>query len=247
MIREFLRGGLIAPEQTTRKALSVLLNEDDPEEKDRLTEQWRDHKLAELNFIGVVGALLAGVLTSTGSWPTVLANGKTQPWTIRALWFSGTLFALFAVLIAAKQSLSLHRLSGHRDGLPYIRSCMSGKVDARSGRVEPRRAQVYAWQMSILLLTAAVFCMVSGITVLVWTSADWGPRKDAMGTWWDDSAKLAVTFTIVLGFTLGIFLFTQASLAVSTVVEDRQESRESRGSEHPFAFRSESSNTDGAV
>lgn len=54
MIREFLRGGLIAPEQTTRKALSVLLNEDDPEEKDRLTEQWRDHKLAELNFIGVV-------------------------------------------------------------------------------------------------------------------------------------------------------------------------------------------------
>lgn len=136
------------------------------------------------------GALLAGVLTSTGSWPTVLANGKTQPWTIRALWFSGTLFALFAVLIAAKQSLSLHRLSGHRDGLPYIRSCMSGKVDARSGRVEPRRAQVFAWQMSILLLTAAVFCMVSGITVLVWTSADWGPRKDAMGPWWDDSAKV---------------------------------------------------------
>lgn len=136
------------------------------------------------------GALLAGVLTSTGSWPTVLSNGQTQPWTIRALWFSGTLFALFAVLIAAKQSLSLHRLSGHRDGLLYIRSCMSGQV-TREGRVEPRRAQVYAWQMSVLMLTAAVFCMVSGITVLVWTSAEWGPAKDGRKQdWWDDSAKV---------------------------------------------------------
>ncbi|ETS76509.1 hypothetical protein PFICI_11896 [Pestalotiopsis fici W106-1] len=240
--QDFLRSGLIAPEQTTHKALSALLNEDDPDEKNRLTEQWRDHKLAELNFIGVVGALLAGVLTSTGSWPSVLSNGKTQPWTIRALWFSGTLFALFAVLIAAKQSLSLHRLSGHRDGLLYIRSCMSGQV-TRDGRVEPRRAQVYAWQMSILMLTAAVFCMICGITVLVWTSAEWGPSKDGnQQSWWDDSAKLAVTFTIVLVFTLGIFCFTQASLAVSSVVQDDRGGRRSR--DHPFVFRSESSNID---
>jgi hypothetical protein len=54
ILRDFIRSGLIAPEQTTHKALSVLLNEEDPEEKNRLTEQWRDHKLAELNFIGVV-------------------------------------------------------------------------------------------------------------------------------------------------------------------------------------------------
>jgi hypothetical protein len=32
----------------------VLLNEGDPQEQDRLTEKWRDHKLQELNFIGVV-------------------------------------------------------------------------------------------------------------------------------------------------------------------------------------------------
>lgn len=62
ILRDFIRSGLIAPEQTTHKALSVLLNEEDPEEKNRLTEQWRDHKLAELNFIGVVVRLYRSLL-----------------------------------------------------------------------------------------------------------------------------------------------------------------------------------------
>lgn len=50
------RSGLVAPSQTTHSTLTALLNEDDPEEQDRLTEQWRDHKLQELNFIGVVAS-----------------------------------------------------------------------------------------------------------------------------------------------------------------------------------------------
>ncbi|KAI1843827.1 hypothetical protein JX265_001121 [Neoarthrinium moseri] len=210
---DIFRSGLIAPNETTYGSLSILLNEDDPDRKDRLTEQWRDHKLQELNFIGIVGALLAGVLTSTGSWPTVLANGNRQPWAVRAFWFSGVIFALFSVLIAAQQTLRLHRLSGHRDGLVYIRSCMSGRVD-HNGQVKPRRAQVYAWQASIVLLTAAVLCMVIGITILVWISTNWGPYKNPREQWWDENAKLAVTFTVVLIVTVTIFLVAQASLAV---------------------------------
>lgn len=32
----------------------ILLNSTDAEEQDHLTKQWRDHKLNELSFIGVV-------------------------------------------------------------------------------------------------------------------------------------------------------------------------------------------------
>ncbi|KAK6068492.1 hypothetical protein SCUP234_07630 [Seiridium cupressi] len=207
-----LRSGLIAPNQTTHKSLSVILNEDDAEEQDRLTEKWRDHKLQELNFIGVVGALLAGVLTSTGSWPTILSNGNRQPWEVRAFWFCGITFALFSVLIAAQQTLRLHRLSAHRDGLAYIRKCMAGQR-GRDGQIKPRSVQVYAWQASTALLTAAVFCMICGMLVLVWISTNWGPFKNPSDDWWDGNAKLAVTFSTVLASTLGVFLIAQGSLA----------------------------------
>ena len=36
----------------------VLLNEEDPEKREQLTEQWRDHKLNELSFIGIVVRML---------------------------------------------------------------------------------------------------------------------------------------------------------------------------------------------
>ena len=34
-----------------------MLNTDDDEERDRLTEKWKDNKLQELNFIGIVVSL----------------------------------------------------------------------------------------------------------------------------------------------------------------------------------------------
>jgi hypothetical protein len=52
--------------------------------------------------------------------------------------------------------------------------------------------------------------------------------------------KLAVTFSIVLMLTVTIFIFTQASLAVSSVIQDDRVG--SQGQDHPFVFRSESSN-----
>lgn len=39
---------------TTTVPLHKLLNAADKDERDKLTGQWRDHKLQELNFVGVV-------------------------------------------------------------------------------------------------------------------------------------------------------------------------------------------------
>ncbi|ORY64182.1 uncharacterized protein BCR38DRAFT_514973, partial [Pseudomassariella vexata] len=207
------RNGLIAPKQITYDSLVLLLNEEDQELKDKLTERWRDHKLQELNLIGVVGALLAGALTSTGSWPKLLENGNKQPWHVRAFWYSGIVFALFAVLVAAQHSLRLHRLSAHRHGLAYIRSCMMGDL-RHDGKKEPRWIQVHAWQASTALLTLAALCMIAGMTILIWVSTNWGPYKNPRDAWWDENAFLAVVFTVVLGITTGLVLCSQVSLAV---------------------------------
>ena len=57
-----IRSVLMAPNQTAHECVVMLLNEEDAERKDHLTEKWRDHKLEELNFIGVVVSAAAAVV-----------------------------------------------------------------------------------------------------------------------------------------------------------------------------------------
>jgi hypothetical protein len=49
-------------------------------------------------------ALLAGVLTSTGSWPNILPNGEESPWSVRTSWYCGIILSLFSILSAADQT-----------------------------------------------------------------------------------------------------------------------------------------------
>ena len=56
---KFFGGGIYAPDSSTYDPIDILLNTDDVEEKDRLTENWRDNRLNELGFVGVVVGSLA--------------------------------------------------------------------------------------------------------------------------------------------------------------------------------------------
>jgi len=190
------------------EAICLMLDTEDQEKQKELTETWRDHKLEELNFVGTVGALLSGCLSSTSAWPDVLQNGRDKPWTVRALNFSGLLFALFSVLIAGLQSMRLHRLSAHRDGATLIRDSLSGGRNSQ----KPAKIQVYAWEASLAFLVASVLCMVAGISTLVWVSTEYGPHKRVEDGWWDENSKMAVTFTAVLTFALLVTLVSQAAM-----------------------------------
>lgn len=53
---------------TTYDPIFALLNADTTEEQDNLTEKWRDHKLAELNFIGIVVSRYLIVLLNNFSY-----------------------------------------------------------------------------------------------------------------------------------------------------------------------------------
>lgn len=39
---------------TTYDSMFQLLNDDDDDEQDRLTERWKNNKIEELNFVGIV-------------------------------------------------------------------------------------------------------------------------------------------------------------------------------------------------
>lgn len=171
------------------EGISLMLNSTDPQERDELTKGWRDHKIEELNFVGTVGALLASCLSSTSAWPDVLNNGQDKPWTVRALNFSGLLFALFAVGIAGLQTMRLHRLSSHRDGLKKIRAGLAREKTSEGWR--PHKFQVYAWEASQAFLVTSVALMVTGIAVLVWVSTGYGPKKPEDAGWWDENSKVS--------------------------------------------------------
>jgi hypothetical protein len=53
-VLDFFGGGIYAPDSSTYEPIEILLNTRDPHERDRLTERWRDNRLSELSFVGVV-------------------------------------------------------------------------------------------------------------------------------------------------------------------------------------------------
>ncbi|CAG1964828.1 unnamed protein product [Fusarium graminearum] len=166
-----------------------MLNEDDKELKDEMTKNWRNHKLEELNFVGTLGALLASCLSSTSSWPDVLPNGKSKPWLVRGLLYGGLVLALFSVVTAGVQSMRLHRLSAHPDGLEKIRNSL-GRRRRSDNKALPSWLHVYAWEFSLAFLVLAVLCMVVGLTILIWAAATYGPWKPEAAEWWDGNAKV---------------------------------------------------------
>jgi hypothetical protein len=51
---DFFSGGIYAPHSSTYDPIEIILNTEDEQEQDRLTERWRDNRLSELSFVGVV-------------------------------------------------------------------------------------------------------------------------------------------------------------------------------------------------
>jgi hypothetical protein len=180
-------GGIYLPDPSTYDPIEILINTHDESERNGLVETWRDNKLSELNFVGVVvrtasidgaallttikAALLAGVLTSTGSWPNILTAGRTTPWYVRTAWYCGIIISLLSIISAADQTVRLHRLSSHRDGLANIHKLLGkGSRWKPTGRRAPSYIQVLTWQMPVMFLISATICMVVGMFLLVWSA-----------------------------------------------------------------------------
>ncbi|KAI4679261.1 hypothetical protein J4E81_010514 [Alternaria sp. BMP 2799] len=202
-------GGIFLPDPSTYDPLEILLNTHDQSERDELVEKWRDNKLSELNFVGVVSALLAGVLTSTGSWPNILTTGRPTPWYVRTSWYCGIIITMLSIISAADQTVRLHRLSSHRDGLANLHKLLGkGSRWKRTGRRAPNLVQVLTWQMPVMFLISATICMVVGMFLLVWSATSNLGNSGGL----DDGDKVAIVFTAVAALTIIMFFVGQISL-----------------------------------
>lgn len=119
---------------------------------------------------------------------------------MRTLWFSGLVFALFSVVVAGIQSMRLHRLSAHPDGLKMIRNSL-GRKRLSDNKSLPSLLQVYAWEFSLAFLVLSVSCMVVGLTILIWAGAEFGPLKPKDDGWWDANSKASSFSQIALLIT----------------------------------------------
>ncbi|KAF2261373.1 hypothetical protein CC78DRAFT_561815 [Lojkania enalia] len=209
----FFGGGIYAPDSSTYDPIEILLNVEHAEERDRLTERWRDNKLSELSFVGVVAALLTGVLTSTGSWPDILPSGHQSPWPVRTCWYCGIILSLCSILSAADQTVRLHRMSSHRDAWKNIRNLLGKKHgrpnrSSKTGRLKPNTWQLYTWQMPVMFLTTATVSMIVGMFLHVWSATRYLDHDD----WLDSDAKVAITFSVVAVVSITIFVLGQVTL-----------------------------------
>jgi hypothetical protein len=106
------------------------------------------------------------------------------------MWFSGLVFALFSVVVAGIQSMRLHRLSAHPDGLKIIRHSL-GRKRLSDNKSLPSWLQVYAWEFSLAFLVLSVLCLIVGLTILIWAGAEFGPLKPRDDGWWDANSKVS--------------------------------------------------------
>ena len=104
--------------------------------------------------------------------------------------YSGLILALFSVVVAGVQSMRLHRLSAHPDGLELIRHSL-GRRRRSDNKALPSWLHVYAWEFSLAFLVLAVLFMVIATTTLIWSAAAYGPWKPEGASWWDGNAKVS--------------------------------------------------------
>lgn len=209
-------GGIYLPDPTTYDPVEILLNTHDTKERNELTKLWRDNKLSELNFVGVVAALLAGVLTSTGSWPTILTNGRQSPWFVRTSWYCGIILSLMSIISAADQTVRLHRLSSHRNGLANTHKLLSkgSGTSKKTGRRTPSLFQIMTWQLPVMFLITATLCMIVGVFCLVWSATS---SLTSLGKW-DDQNKVAVVYTVVA--TIAILMFFAGQICLYSPIRE---------------------------
>lgn len=81
---------------------------------------------------------------------------------------------LTAISTATMQTVVLNRLISHPDGLNNIRAVLSGQPVASAvatKQVQPKRLQVYVWQIPLKLLNSSIYLFLIGLLALVWEAA----------------------------------------------------------------------------
>ena len=125
--------------------------------------------------------LLAGVISSAFSW----YNVTESPWSTRALWYCGLVFALAALTTAGVHSAGLHRLACHPDWRDKLQEILGTPINGNLSRWRPRPLQPVMWQTPSFMLKLSMTCFLIGLVILLWDAAGRAGVK-----WTNDDLKV---------------------------------------------------------
>ncbi|KIW85890.1 hypothetical protein Z517_01283 [Fonsecaea pedrosoi CBS 271.37] len=134
------------------------------DDRRQLTRNWRESKLAELNYVGLTSALVTSAFASAIGWQTV----NLIPYVL-GIWFGGLILVLTSIFIATAQSIAVYRLTTSDEGLDELAGLL-GNNPQDPGSSQPRRFQVLAWQMPVMLLNLSITLFLIGLLCQIFNS-----------------------------------------------------------------------------
>ena len=195
--------------QSTHDPIDLLLNEPDALQQRERTRLWRESKIAELTAAAYTvrslhhsssarfssidienpkwfpqSALTASVVAGAFSWTST----ASFPWTTRAIWYSSLVMALISITTSTQQSILLHRMGSHAEGLNRLQNLLRSKNAIAAGGVVPAKArpiQLYVWQIPVNLLNVSIFLFIIGLAIQIFAMA-FRARDDSKIVWTDE-------------------------------------------------------------
>ncbi|KAE9375873.1 hypothetical protein N431DRAFT_556199 [Stipitochalara longipes BDJ] len=199
---------LVIDARWSRTTLNLILNECDETQRHELINTWKQNRLDDLERINLIAALVAGVISSAFSW----YNITESPWSTKALWYCGLLFAMAAITTGGVHSAGLHRLSCHPLWHEKLREALGTPINGDSSRWRPRTLQPIIWQTPNTMLKLSITCFLVGLVILIWDIAE-----NTGVSWMNNDMKVAILFTIAATISFLLYVISVFGFFFKTV------------------------------
>ena len=93
--------------------------------------------------------------------------------------------ALISITTSTQQSILLHRMGGHTEGLDRLQDLLRSSKTAAGGPAKPRMVQLYVWQIPVNLLNVSIVLFLIGLAIDIFAMAF---ARDS--TIWTDEKKV---------------------------------------------------------
>ena len=108
-------------------------------------------------------ALTSSVVAGAFSWISI----PNAPWTTRAVWYSSLAMALISITTSTQQSILLHRMGSHTEGLDRLQDLLRSRKAVAGVPAKPRPTQLYVWQIPVNLLNISIILFLIGLAIQV--------------------------------------------------------------------------------
>lgn len=101
------------------------------------------------------------------SWTSI----PNAPWTTRAVWYSSLIMALISITTSTQQSILLHRMGSHTEGLDRLQGLLRSGNAVAGVPAKPRPMQLYIWQIPVNLLNVSIILFLIGLAIHLFAMA----------------------------------------------------------------------------